>query len=66
MTNNQNKMLAKLMHSAFGNKPNARVVEYLNDGESLRIPILICPDSPLENFRKCKVKCVKSGKYTER
>jgi len=38
------------VHSTFGDKPNARVVEYLDDDESLRIPILICPDSPLENF----------------
>ena len=45
-----NKILAKIMHKAFGSQPNARVVEYLNDDETLKIPMLICPDHPQRNL----------------
>jgi hypothetical protein len=50
MPTEENKFLAKYMHSAFGGNPNARVINYLNNDESLNIPILICPESPREGL----------------
>jgi hypothetical protein len=50
MLTEENKFLAKYMHSAFGGNPNARVINYWNNDESLSIPILICPESPREGL----------------
>lgn len=50
MTIDENKILAKFMHKIFGNNPNASVINYLNDDESLCIPILSCPKNPCEGF----------------
>lgn len=50
MPTDENKMLAKFMHNTFGGNPNARVVNYLNNDESLGIPILSSPDSPSEDL----------------
>lgn len=50
LTKDENKMLAKITHKAFGSQPNASVVEYLNNDETLKVPILICPDHPQQNF----------------
>jgi hypothetical protein len=49
MPTDENRMLAKLINSAFGSKQNTRIVEYLNEDNSLQIPILICPSSPSED-----------------
>lgn len=46
----ENKILAKITHKAFGSQSNARVIEYLNDDETLKIPMLICPSHPQQNL----------------
>lgn len=50
MATDENKMLAKFMHNAFGSNQNARVINYFNADESLAIPILSCPESPSEGL----------------
>jgi antitoxin YqcF len=46
MPADENKALAKRMHQIFGGKSSARVIDYLNNNESICIPLLICPDHP--------------------
>jgi antitoxin YqcF len=46
----ENKSIAKLALTAFGENPEAKIITYReDDNEASYIPILICPDSPDDN-----------------
>ena len=50
MPTEDNKQLAKFMAGVLSGDGKPKVIEYNNNDSSLKIPIMICPDSPWNGF----------------